>query len=491
MWTDIRRRVLTGQTSKRAICREYNTHWRTLEKILSHEEPPGYRTAQPRPRPVMEAFLPIIEEILEQDKTSHAKERHTAKRIYDRLRQEQQFTGSYSSVKEVVRELKRKQQEVFISLDHPAASAQVDFGEVKIQLNGELVKAALFEMTLPYSGAIFCQVFPRECTETFQEGHRRAFEFFGGVPIGVIDSSRGDSPIQPFIPRAAFDAHSTLRRELELGDQGDLEAIWRLPGGVRARDANWLPARLFHSRLSPISRFATRGVIWYQGESNSGVKEDPRDYQHKMRALVNGWRKAFGDKNMPVYFVQLPGSGAGEGWPYLREQQRLAADLPHTGMVVTIDLAGAGIHPANKIDVGHRLARWALANDYGKEIAFSGPMFERQEIQGDKVVLHFKHAESGLMAATKDGLAAPSETPDAELSHFEVADKSGVWRPATAKIEGKMVVVSSTTVKLPAAVRYACDASPANCNFYNRAGLPAAPFCSRSDLLEYDPRLPE
>ncbi|WP_145048283.1 hypothetical protein [Lignipirellula cremea] len=97
MWTDIRRRVLTGQTSKRAICREYNIHWRTLEKSLSHEEPPGYRTAQPRPRPVMEAFLPIIKEILEQDKTAHLKQRHTAKRIYDRLRSEQQFAGSYSS----------------------------------------------------------------------------------------------------------------------------------------------------------------------------------------------------------------------------------------------------------------------------------------------------------------------------------------------------------------------------------------------------------
>ena len=136
----------------------------------------------------------------------------------------------------------------------------------------------------------------------------------------------------------------------------------------------------------------------------------PRDYQHKMRALINGWRAAFGNKNLPVYFVQLPGSSAREGWPYLREQQRLAADLPHTGMVVTIDIDGAGIHPANKIDVGYRLARWALAKDYGKEIAFSGPMFERQEIQGDKIVVHFKHAESGLMVATKDGLAAPSET---------------------------------------------------------------------------------
>ena len=164
---------------------------------------------------------------------------------------------------------------------------------------------------------------------------------------------------------------------------------------------------------------------------------------------------------------------------------------PHTGMVVTIDLDGKGIHPANKIDVGHRLARWALAKDYGKEITFSGPMFDRQETQGDRIILHFKHAEGGLMVATKKGLAAPKETPDATLSHFEVADASGDWQPSTAKIEGQTVVVSSNEVKSPIAVRYAYGVSPQNCNLYNKAGLPAAPFCSKPDLVKYDPKIPK
>ena len=312
-----------------------------------------------------------------------------------------------------------------------------------------------------------------------------------GVPIGVIDSSRGGTPIEPFIPRAAFHSHPTLKRELELGDRGDLNAIWKLPGGVRARDANWLPGRLFHSRLAPISRFAVRGAIWYQGESNSGIQEDPRDYQHKMRALVNGWRQALGNEKLPVYYVQLPGSGAGDGWPYLREQQRLATDLPHTGMVVTIDIDGAGIHPANKIDVGQRLARWALAKDYAEQIAFSGPLFDRQELQGDKIVLHFRHAENGLMVADKDGLAEPRATPDAELAHFEMTNESGPWQPAVARIEGKTVVVTSPEVSAPIAVRYAYAVTPGHCNLYNRDGLPASPFCSRPDLLSYDPKLPE
>lgn len=172
------------------------------------------------------------------------------------------------------------------------------------------------------------------------------------VPIGVIDTSRGGTPIEPFIPRAAFQSHPTLRQELALGDEGDLRGIWKLPGGVRARDANWLPSRLYNSRLAPITNFAARGVIWYQGESNCGDGEDPRDYQHKMRDLISGWRNAFGEENLPFYFVQLPGSGARAGWPHLREQQRLAADLPHTGMVVTVDLLDGDIHPPNKIDVG-------------------------------------------------------------------------------------------------------------------------------------------
>jgi sialate O-acetylesterase len=161
-----------------------------------------------------------------------------------------------------------------------------------------------------------------------------------GVPVGIIDSSRGGTPIEPFIPREAFTSHPTLRRELELGDLEDLTGIWKLPGGVRARDTNWLPGRLFHSRIAPITRFAVRGVIWYQGESNCGDGEDPRDYRHKMRALINGWRSAIGEERLPFYFVQLPGSGAGVGWPYLREQRVLSARL-HDEFRAELVISGA------------------------------------------------------------------------------------------------------------------------------------------------------
>jgi transposase len=181
-WTEVRRRVLTGELSKRAACREYQLSWHTLKKILAHQEPPGYRQKQPRRKPKLEPFLPIIHEILQQDRQAPKKQRHTAWRIFERLRDEHRFTGGYTIVKDAVRAWKQGRQEVFLPLSHPPGEAQVDFGEARIKLQGVETKVALFVMTLPYSGAIFVQVFPRECTETFLEGHRQAFEFFGGVP---------------------------------------------------------------------------------------------------------------------------------------------------------------------------------------------------------------------------------------------------------------------------------------------------------------------
>ncbi|HTN76032.1 MAG TPA: sialate O-acetylesterase [Pirellulaceae bacterium] len=310
------------------------------------------------------------------------------------------------------------------------------------------------------------------------------------IPIGVIDSSRGGTPIEPFIPRDAFESHPTLRKELELGDQHDLAGLTKLVGGVYARDANWLPARLFNSRIAPIARFHVAGLVWYQGESNCGHAEDPRDYQHKMRALVSGWRAALHNEQLPVYFVQLPGSGAGPGWPYLREQQRLSSELTHTGMVVTIDLLDGDIHPPNKVDVGERLAQWALANRYSRKMPYSGPMFTKAEIHDGKVVTHFEHSDSGLMIAIKTGLAAAQESAAVKLGAFELADAAGKWSPAEASIVGETVVVTSKDVAKPVAVRYGYQVSPTDCHLYNRAGLPAAPFCSHPELLRYEPQRP-
>ena len=191
MWTEVRRRVLTGELSKRAACREYGLNWRTLEKMLSHAEPPGYRRKAKREQPVLGPHLAWIHEVLEQDKQAPKKQRHTAQRIFDRLRAERGYSGGVTIVKEAVREWKDATKEVFVPLSHPPGEAQVDFGFASVDLAGERQQVALFVMSLPYSDALYIQAFPRECTEAFLEGHNRAFRFIGGVPRKIrYDNSK-------------------------------------------------------------------------------------------------------------------------------------------------------------------------------------------------------------------------------------------------------------------------------------------------------------
>ena len=181
LWSEVRCRVLTGELSKRQACQKYNLHWDTLQKILRHEVPPGYRKRKLRKKPVLGPFLALIHEILEADKKAPPKQRHTAKRVLERLR-EAGYQGGRTVVQEEVRRWKQRAAEVFMPLAHRPGEAQVDFGEATVVYRGQSRKVAMFVMSLPFSDALFCQIFPRECTETFQEGHRRAFEFFGGVP---------------------------------------------------------------------------------------------------------------------------------------------------------------------------------------------------------------------------------------------------------------------------------------------------------------------
>lgn len=181
-WTEIRKKVLVEGASKRGVMSEEGLHWETLKKILKHSQPPGYRMSQPRPQPMIGAFLGRIQEILQTDKKVHKKQRHTAKRIFERLRDEDGYQGGYTQVKRTVRKLERRNAEVFVPLTHRPGEAQVDFGHALVNLNGTLVKRPFFVMALPYSDAMFVQIFQRESTEFVWEGHIRAFEYFGGVP---------------------------------------------------------------------------------------------------------------------------------------------------------------------------------------------------------------------------------------------------------------------------------------------------------------------
>ena len=191
MWTEVRRRVLTGELSKRAACQEYGINWRTLGKMLAHAEPPGYRRRAKREKPILGPHLAWIHEVLEQDKKAPKKQHHTAQRIFDRLKAERDYTGGVTMVKAAVREWKDARKEVFVPLSHPPGEAQVDFGFAYVDIAGERQQVALFVMTLPYSDALSIQAFPRECTEAFLEGHNRAFRFIGGVPRKIrYDNSK-------------------------------------------------------------------------------------------------------------------------------------------------------------------------------------------------------------------------------------------------------------------------------------------------------------
>jgi sialate O-acetylesterase len=309
-----------------------------------------------------------------------------------------------------------------------------------------------------------------------------------GVPVAVVETASGGTPIEAYVPVQAFVDHPTLEKLAALAKAGDIEGIKGMRGGTNVRKTSWLPGAIYNGRMAPIKPFGIRGAIWYQGESNAGQGEDPRDYEQKMRALVRGWRSVWGRNDLPVYFVQLPQHGS-YAWPYLREEQRRASDEPGTGMVVTCDLEVNNIHPPNKIDVGERLARWALANVYGRDVVFSGPTVREVRFDSGRGVVTFDHAHDGLAVGHMAEVGTFAKDPSRPLQGFELAGEDGVWREATAAIDGETVVVTSAAVSAPVAVRYACrPKAPRNqkWNLYNGAGLPASPFCSDWQRMEYD-----
>jgi len=172
--------------SERAAARHFGIDRKTVSKILKHSVPPGYRRSTPPARPKLDPFIPIIEQILEDDRSRQKKQRHTAKRIFERLRDEHGFTGGITIVTDHIREKKRRTREVFVPLAHPPGHAQVDFGEALGEIDGVVRKIRYFAMALPHSDAFFMKAYPAETTEAFCDGHVSAFAFFGGVPLSIL-----------------------------------------------------------------------------------------------------------------------------------------------------------------------------------------------------------------------------------------------------------------------------------------------------------------
>ena len=186
LYARVRRACHVDGLSERAAARLFGIDRKTVAKILKHSVPPGYRRSKLPARPKLDPFLPIIDQILEADRALPKKQRHTAQRIFERLRDEHGFTGGITIVTDYVREKKRRTQEVFVPLAHPPGHAQVDFGEALGEIGGVRCKLHYFAMALPHSDAFFIKAYPTETMEAFCDGHVSAFAFFGGVPLSIL-----------------------------------------------------------------------------------------------------------------------------------------------------------------------------------------------------------------------------------------------------------------------------------------------------------------
>jgi len=253
------------------------------------------------------------------------------------------------------------------------------------------------------------------------------------IPIGLINSSWGGSPIEPWT---------------------GTDASKKQGGGM------------YNAMIAPLQPFAVRGSIWYQGESNvrNGLK-----YFGKKKALIEGWRKTWNNDKLSFYIVQIaPFKGYGPGQlPALWEAQVASLKIPGTGLAVTTDLVDniRDIHPRHKLQVGNRLALWALVKDYGKkDLVYSGPLYKSMKVEGATIRVSFAHTAGGL--ASRDGK---------DLSEFQIAEADGKFVPAKAIIDGQTVVVSADGVTTPKSVRFGWH-KVANPNLINKAKLPASPF---------------
>jgi transposase len=191
LYAQVRRAVFVEGISQREAARRYGIDPRTVAKMLAFSVPPGYRRSKPPARPKLDPFVGVIDRILEEDKGRPAKQRHTSKRIFERLRDEHGYAGGITIVKGYVHERRRRQQEVFVPLRHDPGHAQVDFGEAIAVIGGVERQIHFFAMDLPHSDGCFVQAYPAETTEAFCDGHNAAFAFFGGVPRSILyDNTR-------------------------------------------------------------------------------------------------------------------------------------------------------------------------------------------------------------------------------------------------------------------------------------------------------------
>ncbi|MCD8509018.1 MAG: sialate O-acetylesterase [Bacillus sp. (in: Bacteria)] len=260
------------------------------------------------------------------------------------------------------------------------------------------------------------------------------------------------------------------------GKEVDVTGTWKYRIGAETDPLepqtffHYWPSGLFKGMISPIQPYKIKGVLWYQGESNTGK---PKGYSKLFEAMVNDWRKLWNIGDFPLIYTQLTNFGernqSETNWAELREEQRACLNIPNTGMAVTIDIGEWNdLHPQDKKSVGKRLALAARNLAYGEELVHSGPIYTWKEVKGTEIILHFDHVGSGLVAKNGD------------LEQFQICDEEGNYLPAKAVISGNIVIVSNNEIKDPRHVRYAWANNPEGANLYNKEGLPASPFTTET-----------
>ena len=342
------------------------------------------------------------------------------------------------------------------------------------------------------------------------------------VPVGLIKCAWGGTKVEPWIPAEAFqqdkemaayydDIRSDLENKRAAWDPKQAEinhqaAVKRWDAKQRGRKPKkasepkadqQFPSTLFNAMVNPVVPYAIRGTIWYQGESNAG--HNTLQYETNFRTMISSWREQWGQGDFPFYFVQLanyrgrsranyqpPAAKPVEyhGWPSVCDQQRRTLSLKNTGMAVLSDIGEpADVHPHNKMDVGKRLALWALKNDYNQKVSVcSGPLYKRHNIKGDQVFIQFDSAGSGLMAGSKVGLADTQATDEA-LNYFQICGADRQWQWANVEITDKdTIAVSHPDIANPTVVRYAWSENAESANLYNKEGLPASIFTTEAEI---------
>ncbi len=310
------------------------------------------------------------------------------------------------------------------------------------------------------------------------------------VPVGLIDVNWGGSNIDSWMPDDGWDLLPELANiKPRLQKARD---IFLKKDGYKKFETGINPANyqkvtgdkigaMYNAMMAPWTKYAIKGALWYQGESNAGEKEF---YYYKQKAMILQWRKVWNQGDFPFYWVNLANFTAPKddpndtgSWPGLRDGQTKCLEVKNTGQAIIIDIGEEkDIHPRNKFDVGNRLALWALACDYGKNVPYKNPVYKSMKIENGKIYLTFDNTGKGLVV----GKQAPRKftvDKNGKLNRFAIAgaDKKFVWANAVI-VDNNTVAVSADAVKNPVAVRYAWQMNPAGCNFYNAEGLPVTPF---------------